>query len=213
MTTALKLFLYSMPVGEAQLARLDQLVGRKRKDITMGMIVNATDILEHADHWVNGIVESITESGYQTRMIDLRHWVGKTGLSASLQDIDVLWVCGGHTYYLRWILAESKMDQAIIDFVKQGKVYAGWSAGAIMAGPTTKYFNLMGDDPNDAPRVMLDGLHLTDNVIVPHVDHPDFKTGARMANEKLVADGYHTIPLRDDQVVVMDGDRLELLQT
>ena len=123
----------------------------------------------------------------------------------------MVWVCGGHTYYLRWILSASGADKTLIDFVGKGKVYAGWSAGAIVAGPTTKHFDLMGDNPTDAPQSIFEGLHLTDKVIVPHIDNPDFDKGAAQAGKKLTEDGYQTIPLQDDQVVVIDGDQLKII--
>lgn len=205
-----KLFLYSLTVKDEQFVSLDRLVGKTRGKITLGLILNATDIIDNSEGWVKGIVESIETAGYKTRTIDLRESVEREK-EIDFQDVDVVWVCGGHTYYLRWILSASGADKAIIDFVNKGNVYAGWSAGAIVAGPTTKHFDLMGDNPTDAPQTIFDGLHLTEKVIVPHIDNPDFDKGAALAGRKLTDEGYQTIFLRDDQAVVIDGDHLEII--
>ena len=52
----------------------------------------------------------------------------------------------------------------IRELVEQGTVYAGWSAGAGMASPTLRYFDLL-DDTSEAPEVIWEGLGLTDVVV------------------------------------------------
>jgi len=70
--------------------------------------------------------------------VDLRNWRNKReALREKLASKDVIWLGGGNTYYLRWILKETGADDIIINLVQQGKVYAGWSAGAMVAGPNT----------------------------------------------------------------------------
>ena len=176
------------------------------------MIANATDIIENSQGWVGEMIGDIEQKGYKIEIIDLRKWTkDKNGLKEIIASKDVIWICGGHTYYLRWILAESGADEIIVDFVNKGKVYAGWSAGAVVAGPTTKYFNHMGDNPEDSPEVILKGLNLTNYVVVPHIDHPDFEAGARITNQELIKDGYETIVLKDNQVLIIDGDSKRII--
>lgn len=202
-----KLFLYSMSLTEDHYAQLEKLAGKKATDIYFACIENATDVIEGAAHWVSGIRQTLIDRGYQVEKIDLKNWlINKEGLYQKLQSKDVIWLCGGHTYYLRWILKESGADKIIKELVAAGKVYAGWSAGAIMAGPTTRFFNLMGDDPKDAPELIYEGLNLTDTVIVPHIDNADFAKGAAAANEALLKAGFKTITLKDDEAFIIQGD-------
>ena len=207
MTAAKKLFLYSLSISDDQLDELDNLIGKKRKEITLGLILNATDIIENSESWVGGMTESLRSKGYTTKTIDLSKWLtSDIGLQATLADNDALWVCGGHTYYLSYILAETGADKIIQNLVRHGKVYAGWSAGAVVAVPTTKHFDEMGDDPNEVPKIILTGLNLTDKVIVPHIDNIDFEKGALLTNSKLLKDNYKTVALKDDEVYVVNGD-------
>ena len=46
-----KLFLYSLTVTDEQFNHLDRLVGKKRSDITFGLILNATDIVDNSEGW------------------------------------------------------------------------------------------------------------------------------------------------------------------
>ena len=202
-----KLFLYSMSLTEKHFNELEKLTGKQTDDIHFACIENATDVIDGSEQWVPGIRQSLSDRGYQTEPIDLRNWLNKNeALEEKLQNKDVIWICGGHTYYLRWILKESGADEIIKKLVAAGKIYAGWSAGAIMAGPTTRYFHLMGDDPADAPELIETGMQLIDTVVVPHIDNTDFAEGAAKANAALLKDGFKTVLLKDDQALLITGD-------
>ena len=207
-----KLFLYSMTLTEKQYKVLEKLTGKKANNIYFACIENAADVIEGSEHWVAGIRQSLIDRGYRVEPIDLRNWFHKPeALYEKLQSKDVIWLCGGHTYYLRWILKESGADTIIKELVAAGKVYAGWSAGAIMAGPTTKYFDLMGDDPAAAPELIEEGLQLTNKVIVPHMDNPDFAEAAASACKALLNAGFKVIALKDNEAFVIHGETETLL--
>lgn len=201
-----KLFLYSLSVSQKQCTELTKLVGKDPGEIRIGVIENAADIIPNSSDWLGGFRDMLTANGYRIDIIDLNKWMDNAdGLEEKLSSKDVLWLGGGHTYYLRWILHKSRSDDMIQEFVKNGKVYAGWSAGAIVAGPTTLYFDSMGDDPADAPGFITSGLHLTDVVVVPHFHNPDFNYAAIKTDALLRAAGFNTCPLRDDEVLLVDG--------
>jgi dipeptidase E len=202
-----KLLLYSMSLHERHFEALEKLTGKITTDIQFACIENAADIMEGSGDWVPRIRQSLIDTGYQVEAVDLRNWLhNNDGLFEKLQSKDVIWLGGGHTYYLRWILKASGADNMIKELVAAGKVYAGWSAGAIMAGPTTKYFDLMGDDPADAPELIEEGLRLTDKVMVPHMDHADFGASAKTANQALLQAGFKTVPLHDNLAIIIVGD-------
>jgi dipeptidase E len=202
-----KLFLYSLSVSPEQCRELTKLVGKEPGQIKIAVIENAADIIPNSADWLGGFRQMLTNNGYRIEVIDLRTWMNdKPALQEKLRSKDVLWLGGGHTYYLRWILKESGADEIIKELVKQGKVYAGWSAGAVMAGPTTLYFDAMGDNPDDAPEYITEALQLTEMVIVPHMNNPDFAEGAAKTNEQLIKAGFKTYTLKDDEVLVIKGE-------
>ena len=201
----MKLFLYSLALSTEQAASLTALVGKDPKDITFALIENAADIVPNSQDWLGGFREMLYGNGYQLEQVDLRNWWFKRkALEEKLAGKDVIWLGGGHTYYLRWMLKETGADTIIKELTKKGTVYAGWSAGAIVAGPTTRYFNLMSDDPRDAPELILDGLHLTDTVVVPHLDNKEFALDAQNVNQHLKDAGYNTVLLRDSQALIIN---------
>jgi dipeptidase E len=202
-----KFFLYSMSLNGKHIEAMEKLTGKKTSDIKFACIENAADIIEGSENWVPHIRQTLIDTGYQVEAVDLRNWLhNKEGLYDKLRSKDVIWLGGGHTYYLRWILKACGADHMIKELVAAGKVYAGWSAGAIMAGPTTRFFDLMGDSPGDAPEQIEEGLELTGNVIVPHMNHAEFSVSALATNQALLQAGFKTIPLNDNQAFIMNGD-------
>ena len=202
-----KLFLYSLALSKRQAEALTSLAGKDARDMKFAIIENAADVIANAIDWLGGFRAMLQDNGYQLELLDLRDWTDdKEALYRKLASKDVIWLGGGNTFYLRWILKESGADVMIRELVRQGKIYAGWSAGAVVAGPTLRYFEPM-DNTNMTPQLITDGLHLTETVVVPHLDNIEFSDDAKEANEHLTMAGYRTIALRDDQVLMINGDQ------
>ena len=190
---------------------LSQLVGKEPASIRVAAIANAVDVIPDAHAWVSESRDSLQRHGARVEPVDLRDWLhNPVGLRERLVGNDVLWFCGGHQFYLRWILRASGADDIIKDLVMHGTVYTGWSAGAVVAGPTLRHFEQF-DDPNEAPEVIWDGLGLTNHVVIPHTDLDDFAEGMRQINQQLTAAGVATVPLREDQALVIDGNAHRVL--
>jgi dipeptidase E len=208
----MKLFLSSLAISDSQSIELAKLVDKEAKDIKLALIENASDVYDK-DHraWVELNRAAIQSHNFAVELIDIRKYKDKQNeLRQKLSQKDVIWLGGGNTYYLRWLLKDTGVDTLLTDLVKQGIVYGGGSAGAIVAGPTLKHFET-ADDPNDAPEVILDGLHFTDSVVVPHMDNAKYASVISGINDKLKADGYKTIPIGDNQAVIIDGEEQRVI--
>jgi dipeptidase E len=206
-----KLFLYSLALSPVQASHLTKLIGKEPEEITFALIENAADVIPNSNEWLGGFRKMLESNGYQLERFDLRDWKGRNDhLRQRLLSKDVIWLGGGNTFYLRWILKDTGVDKVIQDFVRKGKVYAGWSAGAVVAGPTLKYFESM-DDTGQSPEMIFDGMHLTDAVVVPHLDNKEFAEDARIANCHLLHDGYRTITLRDNEALLIDGGKFRVI--
>jgi dipeptidase E len=207
-----KLFLYSsFQISPENSAALNRLVGKDPKEITIAAIENATDIIDDAKDWVADSRNSLITHGGQVEVVDLRNWQkNPAGLREKLASKDVIWLCGGHTFYLRWMLKKTGADSIIKELVQQGKVYAGWSAGAVVAGPTLRLFDRF-DDPKDAPEAVWDGLGLTNIVTVIHMDNPAFADEMKKINQELLQAGFTTAPLNEAQALMIDGDEQKVI--
>lgn len=191
----------------ALIAPFEQLVGKPAAEINIALSANAAD--DYTDHghlppWLAADYQAMEDAGLSFTHIDLRNYRDPGEFAALLSPHDVLWFSGGNTFYLRWLLAEIGAEAVIRDFLAAGKVYAGASAGAIVAGPTLAHVEL-ADDPALAPQRIDAGMSLTQTVVVPHYDVEGFQDITHDINRHLRADGFTTCPLNNDQALIING--------
>lgn len=115
-------------------------------------------------------------------------------------DSDVLYVCGGNTFYLLQRVNAVGFAEVIKKFVALDKLYVGVSAGSILAGPD---IGIAGPfDENDIGLKDFSGLNLTEYVISPHYQSKEAEI-IRPFQAK-----FSVIPLADAQaLVVVDGEK------
>lgn len=192
-----------------------ELVGKPAKDIKLVFIANGADPYpEKRRGFVERDQNMLHAMGLTMYGLDLRIFnrcdTRPEDMYEALKDYDVIWVGGGNTFYLRYLLRMSCFDKVIAQLLEEGKVYGGGSAGAIVAGPTLECFE-MADKPSRAKKVIMEGMNLTDKVIIPHWDHPmygpiDIKIKALLDDK-----GFRTIPLTDSQAVVINGQLTRII--
>jgi dipeptidase E len=210
-----KLFLTSLWLLPAFCEPFAELVGKPLDQIRVALIENgADDEPGEEPKWVKKARASLTDVGVTVTQVDLRKYTGRNNnhdeLKALLADHDVIWVGGGNTFYLNWILRDSGAAEIITELVNNGKVYAGGSAGSIVAGPTVRGFE-DADDASFAPELVPDGMHFTDIVVVPHWGRSDYGAVMQNINDQLVSKGYKTQPLTDREVLLIDGAELRVI--
>lgn len=187
-------------------AALAALVGMPIEKARIGYIENAYDVYDDPASLQQGR-DSLVGLGYRFELVDLRDWrTDRAGLRTLLEGFDALLLTGGNPFYLRWLMKVTGADAIVTDLVAGGTVYAAASAAAVVAGPTLRHFDEL-DDPSEATEVIWDGLGLTQVVVAPHIDNPEFGAGCRKAADLLENEGYEVIRITDHQALVIDDDR------
>ena len=182
---AMKLYLSSL--GVPNVTAYKNLFGRPNPRI--GLIANAWDVAPKAisQPYVKKTSNQLQAAGGGVVPIDLLK-------NPSFTDLDGLWFMGGNTFYLNWAIHQTDL----LKFLKQVKgnfVFAGESAGAVIAGTTLHGIEFL-DDPKEAPQVIWEGLGLVDYGIIPHWGTPDDQAAlqkayaemSRLSQVKLLAD-------------------------
>jgi len=127
-----------------------------------------------------------------------------------VKDFDVIYVCGGNTFYLMHKVRETGFDGVIKQFVKEGKVYVGVSAGSIIAGPNLSIADkeqLGFGDVKDVGLKDLTGLNLTNIAISPHFckeEHNAIEKFKKKVNKKLNS-------LTDSQALLILDDKITII--
>lgn len=201
----------------------------------MGVIAAAADAWPRTARTsaVVSDVMPLTRLGFTPEEVDLRDYIGSDGRARSaalkerLEGFGMLWVRGGNTFVLRAQMARSGADRVIPELLlSDSLVYAGYSAGACVMTPT-----LHGLDSSDDPAEVVatcgmeplwDGLGVVSFAIVPHhapaelpgaedaVPLEDAAAVRRTVNALRLA-GIEYRTLTDDQAIVVNGDRTELV--
>ena len=60
----------------------------------------------------------------------------KIGNDININDFDIIYMMGGNTFYLLNIIRNTGFDKIIKDFIDNGKIYIGSSAGSEILGKT-----------------------------------------------------------------------------
>lgn len=172
----------------------EQLVAALPSGALVAVISNAVDFIPEADRLayarnVFDPVECFRSHGFAASNLDLRAYFGRPdGLHSVLKDVRLVWANGGNAFLLRRAMMQSGLDHILRDRVTAGTlIYGGWSAGAVVAGPTLRGLELMDD-----PELVVDGylrepiwegLGLVGLSIVPHFQspHPEAEAAARAA--------------------------------
>lgn len=189
----------------------------------LGVTENAKDDWTEPDRQtkVQEHIDQLKRQGFDPEEIDLRNYFGKPDeLKNNMNELSGLFVFGGNTFILRRAMAASGLDKILQDLVPSGKlVYGGSSAGSCVAAKSLhgiEYGDRPQPDvvPDDYPikKTIWEGLNLVPFMIVPHCESDWFGKEARKSIKYMKE---HKIPhksLTDGQVVVVDGDKTEVLK-
>lgn len=126
-----------------------------------------------------------------------------------VNNCDIVYVCGGNTFYLLKRFRETGLDKAIIRLVGQGVLYFGISAGGIIIGPNIEIAGLeTAGDRNNVKLKDLSGLNLIDFAVLTHfVEERDGEEAGEFGDRV----SYPILPLTDDQAVLVRDHTYEIV--
>lgn len=214
----MRLYLSSFKIGN-QPQKLAELVGENKHAL---VIMNAMDNWpDKRKVYLQSESEVLERLGFTTSELDLRDYFDKEDaqdpIEQQLTKASLVWVNGGNTFVLRRAMKQSGFDNLIIKFLKADRlVYGGFSAGVVLLSPSLRGLELI-DDPKQVPEgydqeVVWDGLGLINYSVAVHYksDHPE---SALMDQEIEYYKKNHIPykPLSDGQVIIINGEKTEVL--
>ncbi len=129
--------------------------------------------------------------------------------SLSLRDYDVVYVCGGNSFYILDRIRKTGLNRAIRSFVRNGGLYVGVSAGSIIAGKDIEIAGWGSDgDPNEISLRDLRGLHFTDIAVFPHYK-TKLKREVKSFKKKV---NYPVEAIKDKEAIVIKGRKIRRIK-
>lgn len=127
-----------------------------------------------------------------------------------VSDCDIIYVCGGNTYYILKKFRETGLDKIIIKLVNNGKIYVGVSAGSIMAGPDIEIAGWGSNgDKNEVGLKNLTGFKFTDIAIFPHFDTSKHEQEVENFKNKVK---YPVVALTDNQALFIKDGKHQIIE-
>lgn len=177
-----------------------------QKNLKLAFIKTASEVEEGDLEWLKNDRQALIDAGFLITDFTITSKT-KEDIKLFLKDFDVIFFSGGNTFYLLEQIQQTKCKQDLINFIEDGKIYIGSSAGSVIAGPDIYPVNDL-DNITKAPNLNgYQGLGLVDFVILPHWGSEKFKD--RYLNQKMETnynDKNKLILLNDNQFVYVEND-------
>jgi len=180
-----------------------KLVGKPADEIKIIFIPTAADGAKSFDRNTSKnelIKQGIPKNNIKT--LELDHKIKYS----EVKDFDVIAVEGGNTYYLLYMVRESGFDKIIKQFVKEDKVYLGFSAGSIITGVDIS-ISLIGGSKNNVNILDFKSLKLVDYNICCHIGRKDKKKIADFEKKTK----YELVKLDDGQAIIVVDEKRKLI--
>ncbi|HMO78795.1 MAG TPA: Type 1 glutamine amidotransferase-like domain-containing protein [Candidatus Paceibacterota bacterium] len=203
----MKLFLSSLSISSEQKEAFINLVEKDLSDIKFALIENAADpYSQKAKGFVEETRKNLQSFEIKLEQVNLLEYKNRPNeLFEKLSKFDVVWIGGGNTFYIRWLMKETGFDNIINKLLEKGIVYGGGSAGAIVAGKTLKYFDLV-DNPEDSPEQIYNGLGLTNLIIIPHWNTESFRDKLKEIKQLYEKEDIEVTTIEDGKAIVIKDE-------
>lgn len=188
---------------------LPQLVGGDTHGLRFAFVPTAAGPEAETKEWVRADRRQLETLGCEVSTLDLVD-VGAGEIEEALRDVDGVFLTGGNSFLLLWHAVRSGFATLAPELVEAGSLlYAGTSAGALVAGPD------LGPAANLDNRLQVPELEssralgLVPFTVLPHDDDPE--TRARHDEIAVAHPGVEFVRLTDERAVLVRGDAAEVV--
>ncbi|OGL30851.1 hypothetical protein A3F37_00195 [Candidatus Saccharibacteria bacterium RIFCSPHIGHO2_12_FULL_41_12] len=200
-----KLFLAS-----SGLEYIKQFVGFGPSEVKMLFIPTAGNLDKDA-WWIDKDRDVLGKMGFQITELDISK-ASVDEMQKQLDATDIVYIAGGNTFYLLKQLQDSGFDKLLKNFVEGGGLYAGVSAGAIVAGVDIEPV-LTLDEPEKVHGLeSTKGLGFVNIVPIPHYDMASRSAAIDEIKEKY-AGKYDIVLLTDEDAIYVEGDTWKVVKS
>ena len=188
-----------------------KLLQKPAYDVTVAFITTAAKPIENIEYLQRDWLIMKEELGFNMEEVDIE---GKTEgqVKKLLENKDIIFVEGGSTFYLLKAMRACNFEKVIREFLKNGVVYIGVSAGSIVAGRTIQTANIFGtgSNGNNVGLKNLKGLGLVPFDIFVHYK-PEHAEIIRQKMPDSKKRGNNLKILTDSQAILVQGKEVDLI--
>lgn len=171
-----------------------------RENMKIGFIPTASEPDE--DRWyMEEDREDLFKMGFEIIDIDISN-ESKEKILEKFNNVDVVFVAGGNSFYLLQQIKAKEVIQDLIEFANN-KIYIGSSAGSCILCPSIDYAQKL-DDKRQAPLLNnCNAMNLVNFYVIPHYKSKDKYT--KIANEiEKEYPNYNFVKLSNEEAIIID---------
>ncbi len=180
------------------------------KEMNLAFIDTAAEV-ETGDHWwLRAEKEKLIEIGFNVDEFSIKGMI-KDEIENRLKDKQVIYFCGGNTFYLLDQVIKTGCDEIIKNKIENGMIYIGSSAGSMIIGKRIDLVSTI-DDSSKAPNLKSDGLGIVDIAVLPHWGSDVFREEYMKGFESMYIEGIKIVPLTNQQYIWIKDDLIQTIQ-
>lgn len=173
--------------------------------------INTAAEVEAGDHWwLQAEKDKLISVGFRVDEFSITDMTPEA-IESKLADKQVIYFCGGNTFYLLDQVIKTGCDEIIKRKLSEDVIYMGSSAGSMIVGLHIDLVSKI-DDPTKAPNLKSNGLGIVDFAILPHWGSAEFREGYLKSFESMYAEGVKILPLTNFQYLWVNGDSMKIIQ-
>lgn len=173
--------------------------------------INTASEIEEGDlWWVRAEKDGLLKVGFNVDEFSITG-MSKNEIENRLKDKQIIYFCGGNTFYLLDQVIKTGCDQIIKDKIENGAIYIGSSAGSMIVGTRIDLVSTI-DDASKASDLKSTGLGIVDLSILPHWGSSEFKEGYLSGVGTMYTEGVKIIPLTNQQYLWVKDKTFNLIQ-
>mgnify|MGYP001237912689 FL=1 len=173
--------------------------------------INTASEVEEGNHWwVKAEKDGLLKVGFSVDEFSITG-MSKEEIEKKLKNNQIIYFCGGNTFYLLDQVIKTGCDQVIRDSLESGVIYVGSSAGSMIVGKRIDLVSTI-DDPTKASELKSTGLEIVDFAILPHWGSNEFKEGYSSGFENMYTEALRIVPITNQQYLWVRDDRVDFIQ-
>ncbi len=170
------------------------------------LFVSTAGELHDKPEWIDRAKKKMIKAGFDLIEYTITDKT-KEEVQAIVNEVDVIYVAGGNTFYLLKKAQESCFAEIVNNFMNEGGIYIGQSAGSHLAGPTLKPAYKYDQEKWIETLDNLDGFGLVNFTIMLHFGRDDKKEAFLKERFKnIYGTDYKIILLTDSQYIRVQND-------
>ena len=197
-------------LASSGLGYIKKFVGQDPSDLQMHFIPTAGNLDDNV-WWIDKDRDVLGKMGFNMSELDISQ-ASTEEMQNMLENTDIVYIAGGNTFYLLYQLKESGFDVLLTKYVEEGGMYAGASAGALVAGVDIEPIATIDEPEKVKGLKSTKGLDFVNIVPIPHCDMTT-RSAYIEAIKKKYDDTFELVLLTDDEAIVVEDDLWKLVKS